>query len=693
MKQSHKRHIALASLAIGAACARPARALSFARIESSFEIPNLASDPFDYEKTDVRVRIVRLGGSGPGASALLPAFFDGGATWRVRHTPPVAGRYQIGAVTLNGKPLSVAPQPRAWTVGGAARPGFVRLDRRAPKYLAFENGARYFPIGHNQAWRSNGLPDIPALFAKMGAAGENWSRVWMNHWDNKNLDWPSTGQLGRLNLDVARRWDGIVESADASGIFFQMVLQHHGQYTTAANPNWDDNPYNARNGGFLQKPEEFFTNEQARALTRRKLRYSVARWGYSPAILAWELWNEVQFSDAARQNQWPAIADWHREMAAFLRAQDAYRHLITTSSSDAVPAPVWESMDYVQEHAYPSDLMSAMHRGAPSNLEAGNPMAGKPFFVGEFGPSNLADNAGVFLHAGLWAGLMSGASGAPQYWLWDGVEKNNLYHHLGAAARFVQASGLATRLPLRQSSPLIATAARSDLRFGPGGGWGTAKQDAFTVEPNGAPEGMGALPSFLQGQTHREMSPRPLLFRVNFPAPGRFVVRLDKIARSGAHLRLAIDGQSIERDFAAAAQDYTPAAGQQEIAVEVPVGAHVVTLENTGSDWVSIGSFSLSGYSPALGAFGLSGSGYAAAWVFHRANVLAEPGRESPAAAGTITLEGLEPGSYRATWWDTQAGSPLPGAASAMVGANRALMLQLPTISRDAALFVVRQAQ
>jgi hypothetical protein len=102
---------------------------------------------------------------------------------------------------------------------------------------------------------------------------------------------------------VARRWDTIVEAADKNGIFFPDGLQHHGQYSTRTNPNWGENPWNAANGGFLAKPEDFFTDARAKALTKAKYRYIIARWGYSPSILAWELFNEVQYTDAARDNK------------------------------------------------------------------------------------------------------------------------------------------------------------------------------------------------------------------------------------------------------------------------------------------------------------------------------------------------------------------------------------------------------
>lgn len=84
-----------------------------------------------------------------------------------------------------------------------------------------------------------------------------------------------------------------MERAERHGIYFQLVLQHHGQYTTT-NSNWDENPWNAENGGFLNTPEEFLTSERAKELTRRKYRYIMARWSYSPQIMAWELFNEVQ---------------------------------------------------------------------------------------------------------------------------------------------------------------------------------------------------------------------------------------------------------------------------------------------------------------------------------------------------------------------------------------------------------------
>src|SRR3974390_2133851 len=94
----------------------------YPRLEASFSVSGLTTDPFDYTATDVRVQIVQ-----PDKSTIsLPAFFDGGTTWRVRHTPLLPGFYRITGVTLNGQALGVSNlQPASWAVLGLpSSPGF-----------------------------------------------------------------------------------------------------------------------------------------------------------------------------------------------------------------------------------------------------------------------------------------------------------------------------------------------------------------------------------------------------------------------------------------------------------------------------------------------------------------------------------------------------------------------------------------
>jgi len=128
---------------------------TYPKIEASFNITNLTTDPFDYTVTDVRVQILQPDNS----TVSLPAFFDGGTTWRVRLTPTMAGVYSISNVTMNGAPLSASNmQPTSWTVTGfPTGAGFVQVDPTNPRRFITSNGHRYFPVGQDVAWGySNG---------------------------------------------------------------------------------------------------------------------------------------------------------------------------------------------------------------------------------------------------------------------------------------------------------------------------------------------------------------------------------------------------------------------------------------------------------------------------------------------------------------------------------------------------------
>ena len=484
-----------------------------------------------------------------------------------------------------------------------------------------------------------------------------------------------------MDLEVAQRWDAIIQRAERNDVALQMTLQHHGQYSSTVNPNWDENPYNAKNGGFLSKPEEFFTNEQAKSLTKRKLRYAVARWGYSPSILAWELFNEVQFTDAARQKMWPEIAAWHREMATFLREQDPFKHLITTSSVGDLTPDVWADMDFIQEHSYPSDLIVALGKMPDEKWK-------KPFFVGEFGPANLQDEGGKYLHAGLWASLMSGNGGAAQYWDWDAVEKQNLYAHFEGAAQFVRASGLGKQSDLQPSQPALETGALGEMSFGPGGGWGDAKQNEFLVETNGAPAGISALPTYFQGENHRAMNPKPLRFTVNFAKAGKFTVQLSQVAKAGAHLMLGVNNLLVERDFPATENDTKLSGDDALITLDVPAGRQVVTLQNTGQDWVVIERIRLSDYSAALAARAIGDGGFWAAWVYGPSAIEAPQNAKLPALTGTLAVTGLRTGRYRATWMNTLNGQTLL-TSPLQIGKTGSAQIATPLIQRDAVVFIV----
>ena len=663
---------------------------TYPMIETSFQLASIPGDPFDYEQVNVQVSLKKPDGN----TLLVPAFFDGGTTWRMRYSPTAPGPFSVVNVQLNRQIAHEDKlEKKEWTVAGNPQPGFVRLDKGDHSRFVFDNGERYLPLGHNVAWKGQSTPEIPDMFAKMHTAGENWSRVWMTHWDGKNLDWAADSKSvkpGAIDLEAAKKWDAIVAGAEKSDIYFQMVLQHHGQVSSTVNPNWNDNPWNLAKGGFLRTPDEFFTSAQARALTKRKLYYILSRWGYSPNILAFELFNEVENTDAAHNNRWDDIAVWHREMAIFLRQADGNHHLLTTSAVPGVKqdSPVWDTVDYIQTHLYPSDIVTAL---SDTDAVKGKKLD-KPQFVGEFGAPGGTDTEGVTLHEGLWAGLMSGHAGTAQYWDWENVDKHNLYPQFQAASAFVTASGLASHTSLTNANLAVETSQKADLRFGPGGGFGKALQTEFVVGATGVPAGMEKFPAYLQGQAHPEMMPKPLSFQVNYAQPGTFALTVGQVSKGGAHLKITVDGKAAERDYPSGSGDHAPAAGQETLKADVPAGAHTLVIENTGKDWAVIKQFVFSNYASALAAKARIGKDYAAVWIYHRGNMDAPSAREKELtpASGRITLTGLQAGKYQAIWWDTHNGKSLDSAELTVANAKDSASLSTPPVLRDVALYVVK---
>ncbi len=658
--------------------------MTYGRIEASFPLASISGNPFDYTENDIKATFRQPDGK----SVTVPAFFDGGAdnrTWRIRYTPRISGDYTLTGITRNGSPVPLASLgAKKWTVAkdAASQSGFVRRDSKNPRRFRYENGSVYYPIGCNIAWGSQGI-EVPALITKLGAAGGNWSRVWMNHWDRKNLDWvDSKSKPGTYDLEAARKWDRIVDAAEKSGVRFQMVLQHHGQYSSTVNPNWDENPWNTANGGFLQKPEEFFTSERARALTRAKYRYIIARWGYSPSILAWELFNEVQFVDALR-NKTPeghaAVIAWHKEMAAFLKAQDPEHHLVATSSDTDIEG-LYDAVDYVQPHSYPPDAITMAASLEPLKWN-------KPIFFGEVGPSG-GDNrlSGSvyedFLHASLWASLMqSDTAGAAQFWYWDKLESENLYSHYKAASGYLKETGLASLDGMKNVSPSVATTESGVVSLGPGAGWGAAKQTDFVVSSRGDVPGIATLPSYLQGKNHAELF-NGANFQVDYAKPGTFAVRIRQAAKAGAHLVLSVDGKvAAEKDFPASANDTS---ADVMVTAQVSAGRHTIRIENTGTDWVVLSRITLAPYGSALKAMGKANGSQAAFWIRRAA-----PGE----GGGTLTLPSgaLKPGSYQLRWWDTRAGREISREAVTVTASENSAVIKTPLVAQDIAAFIAPQ--
>ena len=372
--------------------------------------------------------------------------------WRVRFASAETGSHSVVLELRDASGVRRTVPQRVKVTPREAR-GYIRVSPRNRRYLEDARGRVFFPLGHNICMyeKKEGTYYFDRLLGNLAAAGGNYARIWQEYYVPSDVTRPSppgegsftgfplettvTG-LGRYDLASAWRLDYVADLCERLGVYWQLTSEMVVWWEKRQKHRWPRNPYNAANGGPCANPEDYLTNPRARELVRRRLRYNVARWGWTTHLAAWELWNEVDNMD----NFSPAAnAEWHQEMGQFLRGIDPWRHLITTSWRDPQMFALPE-IDIVQAHSY----FCAAYDAAQYSLQDTDYLMrgfGKPFFFGEQGIEGpvSVDPEGKHFHDTLWATAMSGAAGAGMYWWWHNyIEPYRLYRHYTALEKFVR---------------------------------------------------------------------------------------------------------------------------------------------------------------------------------------------------------------------------------------------------------------
>jgi hypothetical protein len=405
-----------------------------------YKVPGFYYEPFS-RKTNGNVEEIKPNGS---------------PDWRIRFTPEQVGEWsgQIRVTTKGNQEASVkeavaeavvAQKALEFTVTAEPNHGFVRVDPNQSGYFVFDNGHLYLPIGSNVCWANEynehdkrGMIAYETWFSQMADNGANFARIWLAPWGFAP-EWKDTG-LGNYSARQNRAWqlDYLFDLAAQKNIFLMICILNHGQFSSGTNPDWENNPYNVKSGGFLKEPVEFLTDPLARKLFKQKLRYIVARWGYSTHLFAWEWWNEVNLTDGLSEEK--ALTPWLSEMGAYLETLDPYHHMVTNSYSSGSRGyeSYWNTkeIDLIQIHKYNIyDWAEDMSR----TMAECRRYTQKPVMYGEFGMQQAMaiDLKGVHFHEGLWGGLFSGTAGTGMIWYWDlYLEKLDLFHHYRGISKF-----------------------------------------------------------------------------------------------------------------------------------------------------------------------------------------------------------------------------------------------------------------
>jgi hypothetical protein len=242
---------------------------------------------------------------------------------RVRFTPMEIGEWKCKAtVIVRGDTLSSSVFNFKCSPSKQQKKGFLRVSDNQ-KY--FEVGdSVFFPVGQNIPWPGdiwyNGKGTLPhrdyesyhRLINHFKESGGNYYRMLITPW-TYDIEFENLGNYSS-RMDNAWELDRLIQFSEEKElkIHFNMllhgVLENPSVYTIT---NWDWPAYNSSvygdkacttrgDKGFcygrelnLENPVEFFTDEDAKRFYKNKLRYMIARWGYSTSIGVFELLSEI----------------------------------------------------------------------------------------------------------------------------------------------------------------------------------------------------------------------------------------------------------------------------------------------------------------------------------------------------------------------------------------------------------------
>ncbi len=380
--------------------------------------------------------------------------------WRVRFAPPYAGNWtasvHIKAPSVPGIYFSSLPLKFEVMHGNEA--GFLETGSDKRHFRLNGNKKSFFCLGQDIAWPdgsrfrgsvnaakpylvAGGYMDIQDWIENLSQSGGNMVRVVNVPWSYE-IEWDT---LGKYNMARAWELDTLFSTCELNDVKMMFCMEH-GTYTVLPGEqhlDWNKHPYH-RTLKNVEMPEDFLVDSTARSWYRKKLRYFLARWGYSQSLGVFQLISEMEHWTLRGKNTnlkdnkgaQKKFLNWHNEMLAFAKEQVAYRPLLTSTSYGAAPrdhAINAFSSPFVDvvcpRHCYFTQRNDNLDRwnevNSKSTFEKGihTLFPDKPAFFDELGfgtsaadPNDIDACNDITYHNTIWATSFMGTAGSGMYW-------------------------------------------------------------------------------------------------------------------------------------------------------------------------------------------------------------------------------------------------------------------------------------
>jgi hypothetical protein len=443
--------------------------------------------------------------------------------WHVRFAPPHIGSWSYDFRIILNK--GTASEQVSFFPGGTFQvfptnnKGYVKTYNAERNFRFNTDRSIFFPIGTHAVW--GGYPTYNRfiylytrdMIDHLSKFKGNHIRTFLNrdkfHVESEVLNRYVYGDAQRRAMDL----DDIVEYAREKNVYLQLVLEERLDFTLEGHPDHpkEFNPWKERNpySKINSVPEDFWSNPLSAKVYKKKLRYILARWGYSTSIFAFEFMNEVTLAFDYDQFQGGDLSDkvsnWVNDMIEYCKVELQDEHLYTISTTDrrsefphnTFGPSVYTSPDFVQkmnidfytDHLYLTSEFQDYRINYLAN-RAKHRYHNKPYIIGEFGLQNITDRSQYFkdgeklcdsinyvytdhflskpvkitnlydaneIHNALFASFLSGCSGTAAFWEdfrhpgWGGQLSN-----IEPFVRFIEGEdlNLANCIPIRNECPI-----------------------------------------------------------------------------------------------------------------------------------------------------------------------------------------------------------------------------------------------
>lgn len=426
----------------------------------------------------------------------------------VRFAPPFSGEWTFRIHIETQKERFSSPE-FSFNVVENDEPGYLAIGENH-RYLQ-QGGHTFVPVGCNMPWPQT-RKEFDSEFAQLNLIGEdrvvleeqyrpnyivprvyqtyrgimkeladhgaNYFRMIM-YPSGTDIEWEELGNYTD-RLAMAMELDSILLKAEEEELFIHWDMQIHFSFQESEHAYWTqwtwDREVNGKRFCYstipgIEKPIDFFTNETAKNYYKQRIRYILARWGYSPHIGAFELFSEISNVGTrgadnsafySEGENWKLSRDWQWEMADYIKSHYHGKiHLLTGSYAGSVHkddnvynAPTMDLMSInFYDYANPSfsyEYWSKHVSGQFLNEECSEEGAytvdctegrmkhfPKPLMFSEYGPLNVEGscrNNHLETNRSMWQSLFSGVATALS---WDAWYFRDNYAIFGQMHRFI----------------------------------------------------------------------------------------------------------------------------------------------------------------------------------------------------------------------------------------------------------------